>query len=41
MLFGLQKAIKGQALVNFLAAHLVLESSKLHKDIPDEISNPI
>jgi len=37
MLFVPQKAIKGQALADFLAAHLVLESSKLYEDIPDEI----
>jgi len=37
MLFVAQKAIKGQALVDFLAAHPILESSKLHEDIPDEL----
>jgi len=37
MLFVPQKAVKGQALVDFLAAHPVSESSKLHEDIPDEI----
>ena len=37
MLFVPQKAVKGQALADFLAAHPVLESSKLHEDIPDEI----
>ena len=37
MLFVSQKAVKGQALADFLAAHSVLESSKLHEDIPDEI----
>ena len=37
MLFIPQKAIKGQELAEFLAAHLVPESSKLHEDIPDEI----
>ena len=31
------KAVKGQALTDFLAAHPVLESSKLHEDIPDEV----
>ena len=36
MLFVPQKAVKGQALVDFLAAHSVLGSSKLHEDIPDE-----
>ena len=29
--------IKRQALADFLAAHLVLEMSKLHKDIADEV----
>ena len=37
MLFVPQKAVKGQPLAEFLAAHLVLESSKLHEDIPDEV----
>ena len=37
MLFVLQKAVKGQALAEFLAVHPVLESSKLHEDIPDEV----
>ena len=37
MLFVPQKAVKGQALADFLAAHPVSESSKLHEDIPDEI----
>jgi len=37
MLFVPQKAVKGQALANFLSAHPVLESSKRHEDIPDEI----
>ena len=37
MLFVPQKAVKGQALADFLAAHPVPESSKLHEDIPDEI----
>ena len=36
MLFVPQKAIKGQALADFLAAHPVSESSNLHEDIPDE-----
>jgi len=30
-------AIKVQALAEFLAAHPVPESSKLHEDIPDEV----
>jgi len=37
MLFIPQKAVKGQALAEFLAAHPVLKSSKLHEDIPDEV----
>ena len=37
MFFIPQKAIKGQALVDFLTAHPVSESSNLHEDIPDEI----
>ena len=37
MLFVSQKAVKGQALADFLAAHPVPESSKLYEDIPDEI----
>ena len=37
MLFVPQKAVKGQALVDFLVAHPILERSKLHEDIPDEI----
>jgi len=37
MLFVPQKAIKGQALADFLAVHPVPERSKLHEDIPDEI----
>ena len=32
-----QKAVKGQALADFLAAHPIPESSKLHEDIPDEV----
>ena len=36
MLFVPQKAIKG-SLADFLAAHPILESSKVHEDIPDEI----
>ena len=36
MLFVSQKAVKGQALAEFMAAHPVPESSKLHEDIPDE-----
>jgi len=37
MLFVPQKVVKGQALADFLAAHPVSESSKLHEDIPDEV----
>ena len=37
MLFVPQKAVKGQALAKFLAAHPVSESSKLYEDIPDEV----
>jgi len=37
MLFVPQKIVKGRSLADFLAAHLVLEGSKLHEDIPDEI----
>ena len=37
MTFGPQKTIKDQALADFLAAHLVSETLKLHEDIPDEV----
>jgi len=37
MLFVPQKAVNGQALEDFLAAHPVPKSSKLHEDIPDEV----
>jgi len=37
MLFVPQKAVKGQVLTDFLAAHPVLESSKFHEDILDEV----
>ena len=37
MTFIPQKAIKGQALADFLAAHPVSETLKLHEDIPDEV----
>ena len=37
MIFIPQQAVKGQALAEFLAAHPVLEHSKLHEDIPDEV----
>ena len=38
MTFVPQKAIKGQTLVDFLAAHPILETSKLHEDILDEVT---
>ena len=34
----LQKAIKGQAVADFLADHPVLGSSKLYDGLPDEIA---
>jgi len=37
MLFVPQKTVKAQALIDFLAAHPVPESSKLHEDILDEV----
>ena len=37
MIFTPQKAVKGQTLAEFLAAHSVPEHSKLHEDIPDEV----
>jgi len=37
MLFVPQKTVKGQTLVDFLAAHPVSKNSKLHEDILDEI----
>ena len=37
MLFIPQKAVKSQALAEFLAAHPVPEHSKLHEDISDEV----
>ena len=37
MLFVPQKVVKGQALADFLAAHPVLRSSKLHEDITNEV----
>ena len=33
-----QKAVKGQALADFLAAHPIPKMSKLHEDIPDEVA---
>ena len=37
MIFVSQKAVKGQALADFLAAHPVPKTLKLHEDILDEI----
>ena len=37
MIFTPQKAVKGQALADFLAAHPVPETSQLHEEIPDEV----
>ena len=37
MTFVPQKAVKGQVLADFLTAHPVPETSKLHLDIPDEV----
>ena len=37
MTFVPHKAIKGQALADFLAAYPVSETLKLHEDIPDEV----
>jgi len=37
MTFVSQKAIKGQVLTNFLAAHPVPKTSKLYEDIPDKV----
>ena len=37
MTFVPQKATKGHALVDFLEAHPVLETLKLHEDIPDKV----
>ena len=37
MIFIPQKAVKGQTLAEFLAAHPVPKNSKLHEDIPDEV----
>jgi len=38
MQFKLQKAIKGQAMIDFLADHLVSENLKLYDDLSDEIA---
>ena len=37
MTFVPQKAIKGQAFADFLTAHSVSKTSKLHEDILDEV----
>ena len=37
MTFVPQKAIKDQALADLLVAHLILETSKLHEDILDDV----
>ena len=37
MLFVSQKAVKGQSLADFLAAHLISKSSKHHEDILNEV----
>ena len=37
MLFIPQKVVKGQALAEFLAGHLILKNSKFHEDIPNEV----
>ena len=37
MIFIPQKAVKDQALAEFLATHPVPENLKLHKDISDEV----
>jgi len=37
MTFIPQKAIKGQALADFLVAHPVPKTSKLHTDIPNKV----
>ncbi|XP_020262409.1 uncharacterized protein LOC109838371 [Asparagus officinalis] len=38
MHFMPQKAVKGQALTDFLADHLVLDSSRLYEDLPDKVA---
>ena len=38
MKFMPQKAVKGQAVADFLAEHPVPETSKLYEDLPDEIA---
>ena len=40
MTFVPQKAIKGQALADFLAAHPIIETSKLYEDILDKVIEP-
>ena len=38
MRFLPQKSVKGQAVADFLADHLVIESSKFYEDLPDEVA---
>ena len=38
MHFMPQQVIKGQAVADFLADHLVSETSKFYDDLPDEIA---
>jgi len=38
MQFMSQKAVKGQAVADFLVDHPVLGNSKLYDDLPDEIA---
>ena len=33
-----QKAVKGQAIADFLAAHPISETSKLYEEFPDEVA---
>ena len=37
MTFTPQKAMKGRALANFLATHLIPETFKMYEDILDEV----
>ncbi|KAJ6828814.1 uncharacterized protein M6B38_361375 [Iris pallida] len=39
MIFVPQKAVKGQALADFLAAHPSSESTRIDEEIPDEVAN--
>ena len=38
MRFLLQKAVKGQAVADFLAEHPDLRATELYKDLPDEVA---